>query len=135
MTGRGEPIRSVAIAVGTRGDVLVAWDARGTIRARYARSFSAGFQPIEITQGLSAALSRRPSPIARRSRLSRDWIDERAEWRGSFNCCPRQLIPTLLGHWHFWSALLTSRVIQVTPGIVNVDSLSGFCKTLARTFR
>ena len=34
--GQG-PIRSVAIAVGTRGDVLVAWDARGTIRARYAR--------------------------------------------------------------------------------------------------
>ena len=40
-------IRSVAVAVGPRGDVLVAWDARGTIRARYKGPTSAGFQPIE----------------------------------------------------------------------------------------
>jgi hypothetical protein len=40
-------IRSVAIAVGPRGDVLVAWDARGTIQARYKSPGSAGFQPIE----------------------------------------------------------------------------------------
>jgi hypothetical protein len=41
------PIRSVAVAVGTRGDLLVAWDARGTIRARYRSPAAAGFQPIE----------------------------------------------------------------------------------------
>jgi hypothetical protein len=40
-------IRSVAVAVGPRGDVLVAWDARGTIRARYRAPTSTGFQPIE----------------------------------------------------------------------------------------
>jgi hypothetical protein len=40
-------IRSVAIAVGPRGDVLVAWDARGTIQARYKSPGSSGFQPIE----------------------------------------------------------------------------------------
>jgi hypothetical protein len=40
-------IRSVAIAVGPRGDILVAWDARGTIQARYQPSFKAGFEPIE----------------------------------------------------------------------------------------
>ena len=40
-------IRSVAVAVGPRGDVLVAWDARGTIQARYKGPGSAGFQPIE----------------------------------------------------------------------------------------
>jgi hypothetical protein len=40
-------IRSVAVAVGPRGDVLVAWDARGTIQARYKSPGSAGFQPIE----------------------------------------------------------------------------------------
>ena len=40
-------IRSVAVAVGPRGDVLVAWDARGTIHARYKGPGSAGFQPIE----------------------------------------------------------------------------------------
>jgi hypothetical protein len=40
-------IRSVAVAVGPRGDVLVAWDARGTIGARYRGPSSAGFQPIE----------------------------------------------------------------------------------------
>jgi hypothetical protein len=40
-------IRSVAVAVGPRGDVLVAWDARGTVQARYKGPGSAGFQPIE----------------------------------------------------------------------------------------
>jgi hypothetical protein len=40
-------IRSVAVAVGPRGDVLVVWDARGTIQARYKGPSSAGFQPIE----------------------------------------------------------------------------------------
>ena len=40
-------IRSVAVAVGPRGDVLVAWDDRGTIRARYKSASSSGFQPIE----------------------------------------------------------------------------------------
>jgi hypothetical protein len=40
-------IRSVAVAVGPRGDLLVAWDARGTIRARYRSPSAAGFQPTE----------------------------------------------------------------------------------------
>jgi hypothetical protein len=40
-------IRSVAVAVGPRGDVLVAWDARGTIQARYRSPNARGFQPIE----------------------------------------------------------------------------------------
>ena len=40
-------ILSVAVAVGPRGDVLVAWDARGTIQARYKGPGSAGFHPIE----------------------------------------------------------------------------------------
>jgi hypothetical protein len=40
-------IRSVAIAVGARGDVLVAWDARGTIRARYRGPTNTGFHSIE----------------------------------------------------------------------------------------
>jgi hypothetical protein len=40
-------VRSVAVAVGQSGDVLVAWDARGTIRARYKGPRSSGFQPIE----------------------------------------------------------------------------------------
>jgi hypothetical protein len=40
-------LRSVAIAVGPSGDVLVAWDAAGVIRARYRAPSSTGFQPIE----------------------------------------------------------------------------------------
>jgi hypothetical protein len=40
-------IRSVAVAVGPRGDVLVAWDARGTIQARYRSPSASGFQAIE----------------------------------------------------------------------------------------
>jgi hypothetical protein len=40
-------IRSVAVAVGARGEVLVAWDARGTIRARFRLATARGFDPIE----------------------------------------------------------------------------------------
>jgi hypothetical protein len=40
-------VRSVAVAVGPRGDLLVAWDARGTIRARYRSPNASGFQPTE----------------------------------------------------------------------------------------
>jgi hypothetical protein len=40
-------IRSVAVAVGPRGDLLVAWDALGTIRARYRAPSSTGFQATE----------------------------------------------------------------------------------------
>jgi hypothetical protein len=44
--GQGR-IRSVAVAVGPRGDVLVAWNAAGVIRARYRAPSSTGFQPVE----------------------------------------------------------------------------------------
>jgi hypothetical protein len=40
-------IRSVAVAVGPRGDVLVAWDARGTILARYRSPSATGFHSVE----------------------------------------------------------------------------------------
>jgi hypothetical protein len=40
-------LRSVAVAVGARGDVLVAWDDAGVIRARYRAPSSTGFQPTE----------------------------------------------------------------------------------------
>jgi hypothetical protein len=40
-------IRSIAVAVGPRGDVLVAWDARGTMRARYRRSMGRPFAASE----------------------------------------------------------------------------------------
>jgi hypothetical protein len=38
---------SVAVAVGPRGDVLVAWERPGDHPARYRASERTGFQPIE----------------------------------------------------------------------------------------
>jgi hypothetical protein len=40
-------IRSVAVAVGAPGKVLVAWDARGTIRARFAQAMNGKFDATE----------------------------------------------------------------------------------------
>ena len=40
-------MRSVSVAVGPRGDVLVAWDARGRIRTRLRRAGHRRFGPIE----------------------------------------------------------------------------------------
>jgi hypothetical protein len=44
-------IRSVAVAVGAPGKVLVAWDARGTIRARLAQSLNGHFGTTETIRG------------------------------------------------------------------------------------
>ena len=62
-------IRSVAVAVGPRGDVLVAWDARGTIRARYARPSSAGFQPIETISSDPTFFAQMQAAVDRRRAL------------------------------------------------------------------
>jgi hypothetical protein len=43
-------IRSVAVAVGPEGQVLVAWDARGKIQARFQRSRTASFGSTETIQ-------------------------------------------------------------------------------------
>jgi hypothetical protein len=55
-TGR---VRSVSVAVGARGDVLVAWDARGKVRARLRRAGRRSFGRVETLRSkptFSAAL-------------------------------------------------------------------------------
>jgi hypothetical protein len=44
-------VRSVSVAVSPRGDVLVAWDARGTVRARIRR---AGARSFDTTQSIAS---------------------------------------------------------------------------------
>jgi hypothetical protein len=43
-------IRSVAVGVGPQGQVLVAWDARGKIQARFRRSMTSSFGSTETIQ-------------------------------------------------------------------------------------
>jgi hypothetical protein len=50
-TGR---IRSVAAAVGASGDVLVAWDARGVLRARFKPRNGASFRSTDTIRSQSA---------------------------------------------------------------------------------
>lgn len=50
-TGR---IRSVAVAVGPSGDVLVAWDARGTLRTRFKPRTRSGFRATETIRSRDA---------------------------------------------------------------------------------
>jgi hypothetical protein len=66
-------IRSVAVAVGPRGDVLVAWDARGTIRARYKGPTSAGFQPIETITSDPTFFARIEAAVADGGRCYLAW--------------------------------------------------------------
>jgi hypothetical protein len=66
-------IRSVAVAVGARGDVLVAWDARGTIRARYRAPTSTGFQPIETIASDPTYFARIKAAIADGGRCYLAW--------------------------------------------------------------
>ena len=66
-------IRSVAVAVGPRGDVLVAWDARGTIRARYKGPTSAGFQPIETIASDPTFFARIEAAVADGGRCYLAW--------------------------------------------------------------
>ena len=57
-TGR---IRGVAVAIGARGDVLVAWDARGVVRTRLKPARRAPV-PRHRHDPLAARLQRRPAP-------------------------------------------------------------------------
>ncbi|HEY7622156.1 MAG TPA: hypothetical protein VH834_20465 [Solirubrobacteraceae bacterium] len=66
-------IRSVAVAVGERGDILVAWDARGTIQARYRPSFRPGFDPIETIKSEPTYFAQMRAAVADAGRCYLAW--------------------------------------------------------------
>ena len=105
--GQG-PIRSVAIAVGTRGDVLVAWDARGTIRARYARSFSAGFQPIETISSDPTFFAQMQALVDDRGRCYLAWSAQLLTEGGTRGPVFNEVAVRPVGH-HFRAAQLLER--------------------------
>ena len=105
--GQG-PIRSVAIAVGTRGDVLVAWDARGTIRARYARSFGAGFQPIETISSDPTFFAQMQALVDDRGRCYLAWSAQLLTEGGTRGPVFNEVAVRPVGH-HFRAAQLLER--------------------------
>jgi murein DD-endopeptidase MepM/ murein hydrolase activator NlpD len=68
-TGR---IRSVSAAIGSRGDVLVAWDARGTVRARFKRR-GHGFGRVETIRSDPAFFARLRTAVASSGRAYVAW--------------------------------------------------------------
>jgi hypothetical protein len=66
-------IRSVAVAVGSRGDVLVAWDERGTIRARYRRSPQARFAAAETIRSEDTYFAAIEAAVAESGRCYLAW--------------------------------------------------------------
>jgi hypothetical protein len=102
------PIRSVAVAVGTRGDVLVAWDARGTIRARYARSFSAGFQPIETISSDPTFFAQMQPLVDDRGRCYLAWSAQLLTEGGTRGPVFNEVAVRPVGH-HFRAAQLLER--------------------------
>jgi hypothetical protein len=63
----------VAVAVGERGDVLVAWDTSTVIQARYQSPGAKGFQPIETISSQSTAGAEMEAAIAGPGRAYLAW--------------------------------------------------------------
>src|SRR4051812_12511069 len=101
-------IRSVAVAVGPSGDVLVAWDARGTIRARYARSFSAGFQPIETISSDPTFFAQMQPLVDDRGRCYLAWSAQLLTEGGTRGPVFNEVAVRPVGH-HFRAAQLLER--------------------------
>ena len=66
-------IRSVAVAVGPEGQVLVAWDARGTIRARFRRSMTTPFEATETIRSDEAFFAQIHAAIGNSGRAYLAW--------------------------------------------------------------
>jgi hypothetical protein len=69
-TGR---IRSVSVAIGARGDVLVAWDARGVVRARFKPAGRRRFGPTETIRSEPTYFARLEAAVARGGRAYLAW--------------------------------------------------------------
>jgi hypothetical protein len=66
-------IRSVAVAVGPEGQVLVAWDARGTIRARLRRSQTTPFGTTETIRSEETFFAQIHAAVASSGRAYLAW--------------------------------------------------------------
>jgi hypothetical protein len=66
-------IRSVSVAVGQSDDVLVAWDARGVIRARYRAPRGRKFHAEETIRSEDAFSARIQTAVARNGRAYVAW--------------------------------------------------------------
>jgi hypothetical protein len=66
-------IRSVAVAVGPQGQVLVAWDARGKIQARFRRSMTSAFGSTETIQSEETFFAQIRAAVAESGRAYLAW--------------------------------------------------------------
>ncbi len=66
-------LRSVAVAVGPRGDLLVAWNDGGTLRARYRSPSASGFQPLETISSDPADGAQMQAAVAEGGRCYLAW--------------------------------------------------------------
>jgi hypothetical protein len=66
-------IRSVDVAVGPEGQVLVAWDARGTIRTRFRRSMTTPFGSTETLRSEETFFAQRHTAVGGSGRAYVAW--------------------------------------------------------------
>jgi hypothetical protein len=66
-------VRSVSVAVGPRGDVLVAWDARGKIRTRLRRAGRTSFGPAETLRSAPTFFAALRTAVASSGRAYVAW--------------------------------------------------------------
>lgn len=69
-------IRSVSVAVGARGDVLVAWDAAGVVRARMRKAGRRGFDREDTIRSEEAFSARLQTAVASNGRAYVGWTSQ-----------------------------------------------------------
>ena len=79
-TGR---IRSVSVAVGPRGDVLVAWDARGVVRARFKHHRRSRFGRVDTIRSEAAFSARLRTAVSAQGRAYVAWGAQRRSEGGN----------------------------------------------------
>jgi hypothetical protein len=111
-------IRSVAVAVGPRGDVLVAWDARGTIQARYRSPDASGFQPIETISSDPTFFAQIQAAVSESGRCYLAWSAKFRSEGGSTGPVFNEVAVRPSGHRFRAAQLLEREPDSREPGLV-----------------
>jgi hypothetical protein len=68
-----EAVRSVSVAVGVRGDMLIAWNTAGKVRTRFLRRGNRGLNPVDTIRSREAFNARLRTRVAPNGRAVVGW--------------------------------------------------------------
>lgn len=108
LLGRG-PIRDISAAVGAAGDVLVAWDARGRVRARFRRRTQRAFGPTDELRSQTTFYAALQTAVSAGGRAWIAWTSQLLTEGGTIGDAYVQLARRAAGARRFDRALLLDR--------------------------